>query len=120
MTPGLPFALTPGLPLGLIPGLPLGLLPGLPFGPHPCNSLCLGREPKARVATIRVTYCSVTKVLDYHIKQLDKLTIDQSQARFFFPSLLWSSHTDNHLQEDLARFGYSRIIKLFPNATDVW
>jgi hypothetical protein len=28
------------------------LTPGLPFGLHPCNSLCLGREPKARVATI--------------------------------------------------------------------
>jgi hypothetical protein len=26
--------------------------PGLPFGPHPCNPFCLGREPKARVATI--------------------------------------------------------------------
>jgi hypothetical protein len=42
---------TPGLPLALTPGHPLGLTPGLPFGPHPCNSLCLGREPKARVAT---------------------------------------------------------------------
>jgi hypothetical protein len=26
--------------------------PGLPFGLHPCNPFCLGREPKARVATI--------------------------------------------------------------------
>jgi len=33
------------------PGLPFALTPGLPLGPHPCNSLCLGREPKARVAT---------------------------------------------------------------------
>ncbi len=61
MTPGLPLALTPGHPLGLTPGHPLGLTPGLPFGltpglsfgSHPCNSLCLGREPKARVATSR-------------------------------------------------------------------
>jgi len=51
VTPGLPLALTPGHPLGLTPGLPFGLTPGLPFGSHPCNSLCLGREPKARVAT---------------------------------------------------------------------
>ncbi len=51
LTPGHPFALTPGHPLGLTPGLPLGLTPGLSFSPHPCNSLCLGREPKARVAT---------------------------------------------------------------------
>jgi len=43
---------TPGLPFALTPGLPLGLTPGLPFGPHPCNPLCLGREPKARVATL--------------------------------------------------------------------
>ncbi len=49
--PGLPFALTPGLPLGLTPGLPFGLTLGLPFSPHPCNSICLGCEPKARVAT---------------------------------------------------------------------
>jgi len=44
VTPGLPFALTPKLPLGSTPELPLGL--------GPCNSLCLGREPKARVATL--------------------------------------------------------------------
>jgi hypothetical protein len=31
---------------------------GLPFGPHPCNSLCLGREPKARVATSTLCKCS--------------------------------------------------------------
>jgi hypothetical protein len=49
--PGLPLALTPGFPLGLIPGLLLGLTPELPLGPHPYNSLCLGREPKARVTT---------------------------------------------------------------------
>jgi hypothetical protein len=36
-------ALTLGLPLALTPGLPLALTPGKPF--------CLGREPKARVAT---------------------------------------------------------------------
>ncbi len=60
MTPGLPLGLTPGLPLGLTlglpfalaPGLPFGLTPRLPFGSHPCNSLCFGREPKARVATL--------------------------------------------------------------------
>ncbi len=51
MTPGLPLALTPGHPFGLTPGLPFALTPRLPFGPHPCNSLCLGRKPKARVAT---------------------------------------------------------------------
>ncbi len=51
MTPGLPLALILGHPLGLTLGLPLGLTPGLSFGPHPCYSLCLGREPKARVAT---------------------------------------------------------------------
>ncbi len=27
------------------------MIPGLPFVPHPCNPFCLGREPKARVAT---------------------------------------------------------------------
>jgi hypothetical protein len=26
--------------------------PRLPLGPHPCNPFCLGREPKARVATM--------------------------------------------------------------------
>jgi hypothetical protein len=51
VTPGLPLALTPGHPLGLTPELLFGLTPGLPFGSHPYNSLCLGREPKARVAT---------------------------------------------------------------------
>jgi hypothetical protein len=35
-----------------LPGFLLPWLPGILFGPHPCNSLCLGREPKARVATI--------------------------------------------------------------------
>jgi len=49
-TPGV-CDVTPGLPFALTPGLPLGLTPGLPLGPHPCNSLCLGHEPKARVAT---------------------------------------------------------------------
>jgi len=52
VTPGLPLALGLGLLFALAPGLPFGLTPGLPFGPHPCNSLCLGREPKARVATL--------------------------------------------------------------------
>ncbi len=80
MTPGLPLALTPGLPLGLILGLPFGITPGLafgltlglPFGSHPCNSLCLGRKPKARVATL-VNYtriveqvCSMLNVLLNH------------------------------------------------------
>jgi hypothetical protein len=51
VTPGLPLALGLGLLFALAPGLPFGLTPGLPFGPHPCNSLCLGREPKARVVT---------------------------------------------------------------------
>jgi hypothetical protein len=80
VTPGLPLALTPGLPLGLILGLPFGITPGLafgltlglPFGSHPCNSLCLGRKPKARVATL-VNYtriveqvCSMLNVLLNH------------------------------------------------------
>jgi hypothetical protein len=52
LTPGHPLALTPRLSLGLTPGLSFGLTPGLSFGPHPCNSLCLGCEPKAKVATI--------------------------------------------------------------------
>jgi len=42
---------TPGLLLALIPGLPFALTPGLPLGPQPYNPFCLGREPKARVAT---------------------------------------------------------------------
>jgi len=33
-------------------GLPLALTPGLPLGPQPCNPLSLGREPKAKVATV--------------------------------------------------------------------
>jgi len=45
-------ALTPRLPLALTPELFLALTLGLPFGPQPCNPFCLGREPKARVATI--------------------------------------------------------------------
>jgi hypothetical protein len=53
VTPGLPLALGLGLLFALAPGLPFGLTPGLPFGLHPYNSLCLGREPKARVATPR-------------------------------------------------------------------
>jgi hypothetical protein len=61
MTPELPFALTPGHPLGLTPELPLGLTPGLSFGLHLCNSLCLGCEPKARVATF--TMLPKTKTL---------------------------------------------------------
>jgi hypothetical protein len=28
--------------------------PRLPLGPHPCNPFCLGREPKARVATASI------------------------------------------------------------------
>jgi hypothetical protein len=28
--------------------------PRLPLGPHLCNPFCLGREPKARVATVLV------------------------------------------------------------------
>jgi hypothetical protein len=36
-----------------LPSFLLASTPGLPLGPHPCNSLCLGREPKARVATAR-------------------------------------------------------------------
>jgi hypothetical protein len=60
LTLGHPLGLTPGLPFALIPGLPFALTPGLPFGPHPCNSLCLGHEPKARVAT-RNLFC----VCDY-------------------------------------------------------
>ncbi len=34
--------------------------PRLPLGPHPCNPFCIGREPKARVATRRMTYCYIT------------------------------------------------------------
>jgi hypothetical protein len=55
LTPGLPLSLTLGLPFGLTPGLPFGLTPRLSFGPHLCNSLCLGREPKARVVTLSPT-----------------------------------------------------------------
>jgi hypothetical protein len=43
VTLGLPLALTPGLPLALAPGLPLATT---------LQPLCLGREPKARVATM--------------------------------------------------------------------
>jgi len=50
-TPELPLALTPRHPHGSTPGLSLGFTLELPLDPHPCNSLCLGREPKARVAT---------------------------------------------------------------------
>ncbi len=62
LVPRLLFGLIPGLPLGFnsrasswlqLPGFPLASTPGLPLGPHPCNSLCLGREPKARVATLQ-------------------------------------------------------------------
>ncbi len=52
MTPGLLLALTPELFFALTPGLPLALTLGLPLGPQPCNPFCLGRKPKARVATI--------------------------------------------------------------------
>jgi len=67
LTPGHPLALTPGLSLGLTPGLSFGLTPGLSFGPHPCNSLCLGREPKARVATTKVLWIAIlsTKSLSF-------------------------------------------------------
>ncbi len=51
LTPGFLVALIPGLPLALIPELPLALTPGLPLGPQPYNPFCLGRKPKARVAT---------------------------------------------------------------------
>jgi hypothetical protein len=34
-----------------LPGVS-NVTPGLPLGPHPCNPFCLGREPKARVATL--------------------------------------------------------------------
>ncbi len=56
----------PGLPLALTPGLPFALVPGLPFGPHPCNSLCLGREPKARVATVILLTTSIHKAFVYN------------------------------------------------------
>jgi len=35
------------------PGLLLSLTPRLPFGPHPYKPFCLGREPKAKVATAK-------------------------------------------------------------------
>ncbi len=41
--------LTPSQSLAL-PGVS-DVTPRLPLGPHPCNPFCLGREPKARVAT---------------------------------------------------------------------
>jgi hypothetical protein len=41
--------LTPSHSLAL-PGIS-DVTPRLPLGPHPCNPFCLGREPKARVAT---------------------------------------------------------------------
>ncbi len=71
--------MTPGLPLALTPGHPLGLTPGFSFGPHPCNSLCLGREPKARVATQIVTtliknsftHTSPTIQTKYALKAID-------------------------------------------------
>ncbi len=34
------------------------LTPGLPLGPQPCNPLCLGCEPKARVATVILRWLS--------------------------------------------------------------
>jgi hypothetical protein len=51
------------------PRLPLALTLGLLLGPHPCNSLCLGREPKARVAThIAITkpFNVIAKDFYYH------------------------------------------------------
>jgi hypothetical protein len=63
VTPGHLLGLTPGLPFALTPGLPFALTPGLPFGPHPCNSLCLGREPKARVATAKEKHIT-TKLIN--------------------------------------------------------
>jgi hypothetical protein len=51
VTPGLLLALIPGLLLALTPMLPLALTLGLPLGPQPYNPFCLGRKPKARVAT---------------------------------------------------------------------
>jgi hypothetical protein len=42
--------LTPSHSLALL-GV-FNVTPRLPLGPHPCNPFCLGREPKARVATV--------------------------------------------------------------------
>jgi hypothetical protein len=49
--------------------------PKLPFGPQPCN-LCLGREPKARVATIVVK--DLFLMSDYSVQMLiiEPLTLD--------------------------------------------
>jgi hypothetical protein len=76
VTPGLPLALGLGLLFALAPGLPFGLTPGLPFGPHPCNSLCLGREPKARVATKVVVFekcCSATPEFTYKWTTIERV-----------------------------------------------
>jgi hypothetical protein len=37
--------------------------PRLPLGSHPCNPFCLGREPKARVATKTLYAFEVVKHL---------------------------------------------------------
>jgi hypothetical protein len=41
---------------------------------------------------------------------------------FLFFSILWCNHTDNHPQEELAKFGYNseRKVEIFKNCTTFW
>jgi hypothetical protein len=41
--------------------------------------------------------------ISQQISVQDKLSLDKG---FFFPSILWGRSTSDHLQEDLAKFGY--------------
>jgi hypothetical protein len=63
-----------GVPLGIWGFIPshFPILPGacsvtpmLPLGPQPCKPLCLGREPKTRVATMHVYYMMHNKRMKF-------------------------------------------------------
>jgi len=65
VTPGLPLALALGLLFALTPELPLGLLSGFTLARTLVVLFCLGREPKARVATSRACHVALYYAMPY-------------------------------------------------------
>ncbi len=68
---GLPWECEGSLPnIFLTPSRVCDVTPGLPLGPQPCNHFCLGRKPKARVATDKNMTKFHEKTSKLHLKYL--------------------------------------------------
>ncbi len=62
------------------------MTPRLPLGPHPCNPSCLGREPKARVATHKAIWWArinskEVMIRDDFIRQQDIVYLDHKHKK---------------------------------------